>query len=104
MINSRNLIIAAHLGLVPGGLTLALENVANPSSNPAVFEIQGATIAFLFPGMLASVAVSANVHAFHLWVAAVCNYVIYFLLFWAMAALTEKLYRRLSASRRVNNF
>jgi hypothetical protein len=101
--NRRNLIIAATFGIIPAAMTLALEYIAHPSSNPIVFAIQGASIALLFPGMLGSMAVSGNVHAFHLWVGAVINFILYFLLCWAIAALVGRLHLRFRASRRANN-
>ena len=103
MASRKNLIIAALLGLVPAIVTLAVEHIAHPSTNPLVYEIQGAALVLLFPGMLGSMAVSGNVHAFHLWVAAVCNFVLYFLLCWAITALIGRLRWRLSKSWRADN-
>jgi|SRR5580658_2958877 ABC-type transport system involved in multi-copper enzyme maturation permease subunit len=102
MANRKSLIIAALLGLVPAILTLAVEHI-DPSSNPIVNGIQGAGMVLLFPGILGSIAVSGNAHAFHLWVAAVCNFVLYFLLCWAIAAFIGGLRRRIGASRHPDN-
>ena len=103
MATNRNLIIAAALGIVPAVLTLMMEHISDPSSNPIAFAIQGVVVVLLFPGMLASMAVSGNVHAYHLWVASIANFVIYFLVCWAVVALIGKVYRRLSASRHAKN-
>ena len=100
MATNKNLIIATALAIVPAVLTLVLEQIGGPSSNPIANSIQAAAIGFLIPGMIGSMAVSGNVHAFHLWVAALFNFVIYFLVCWAIVSLIGRIYRRCSASRR----
>jgi hypothetical protein len=39
-------------------------------------------MALIFPGLIGAAAISGNVHAFHLWVAAGMNGLIYFGLAW----------------------
>ena len=93
--NNKNLVIAAVLALVPAALSLFLESTGNT--------IGEFGIAFLFPGMLASIAMSGNAHAFHLWVAALANFLLYFLLCWAIAALIGRAHRRLIAPSSAKN-
>jgi hypothetical protein len=51
-------------------------------------------IVFCIPGMIGSMAVSNNVHAFHLWVAAIFNFVFYFALTWSIVGLGLRLFRK----------
>jgi len=51
------------------------------------------TIGLLLPGILGSMAVNGNVHAFHLWVAALLNFLFYFLLCWSAGAVVIRLFR-----------
>jgi hypothetical protein len=50
----------------------------------------------------ALLTVSGNAHAFQLWIAALVNFVIYFLLFLAAGSLIGGLHRRISVSRHSN--
>jgi len=52
----------------------------------------------LFPGIVGSMAVSNNAHAFHLWIAALLNFFFYFLLCWSTGSLILKLFRILKRS------
>ncbi len=92
------LIIALVAGCVPALFTLAIEKIVIPSSNPVLFAIQQVGIMLLFPGMFGSMAVSGNAHAFHLWVAAIWNFVFYFLVCLALVALIGRIWRRLTAA------
>jgi hypothetical protein len=100
MLNRKNLLIAALLGCVPAAFTFELESISVLSSNPFMGAIQGAGIMLLSPGLLGAMAMSGNVHASHLWVAAIWNFVFYFLVCWAIAALIGTVRRRISASQR----
>ena len=51
-------------------------------------------VTFCFPGMLGAMVVSNNVHAFHLWVAAVFNFIFYFILTWSLIGLGLRLFKK----------
>lgn len=74
--------LSLSIGLVFAALTLGLEKI------PERF------IDLLVPGLIASMAVSGNAHAFPLWPAAVVNGLFYFGLAWVSAALLTKAVRR----------
>jgi hypothetical protein len=73
-------IIALALGITAAAATLMIESLI-PS--PLVF--------VLIPGLIASMAVSGNVHAFHLWIAAVFNFGFYFLVCWGLSKVAKGL-------------
>ena len=83
------------LGCLFGGATLAIESLSALSGNPWVGAVQRFLIALILPGIIGSAALSGNVHAFHLWVAALINCLIYFLL----GVLTNRLILRAIKSR-----
>jgi hypothetical protein len=100
MVIRKNLLIAVLLGCIPAAFTLGYASIAVPSSIPVLAAIQKAGATLLFPGILGAIAVSGNVHAFHLWVAAIWNFLFYFLLTSAIAALIGTVRRRFGASQR----
>jgi hypothetical protein len=71
---------------IMGGLTLMLEQLSNLPENPVlgIFQriLQRILIMMLLPGMIAAMAFSQNVHAWHLSVAAIANGLLYFGLGW----------------------
>jgi hypothetical protein len=87
------LYLAVAAGALSGGLTLAVEELAVISENPILGAAQHVLFYLLFPGMLGSMAVSGNVHAFQLWVAAAINGLIYFGVAWLMGRLVARLIR-----------
>jgi hypothetical protein len=101
MISKRiNVIIAALPAGIAAVLTLGLGSDSGPFMNHFAGTIGAAGTAFLLPGIFGAIAISGNAHAFHLWVASIWNFIFYFLLCWALAALIGKAFRRLSASKR----
>lgn len=54
----------------------------------------GVLVVLIFPGILGSMAFSGNVHAFHLWVAALINGLLYFILSYLLGHLAITLLRR----------
>lgn len=82
------------LGGVLGGLTLAVPKLSSISENPVVGTAQRALFALLVPGIIGAGAVSGNVHAWPLWIAAGINMLIYFvagwLACWAVMGLLRK--------------
>ncbi len=67
-------------GVLMGGLTLLIEKFALISENPVIAAIQGTVLTLITPGLIGSMAVGNNVHAFSLAVAALINAVLYFVL------------------------
>ena len=47
-------------------------------------------VLLLMPGMVAAIALSGNVHAFPIWVAACGNFLFYFFLLWLVPAVWKK--------------
>ncbi len=78
-----NLIVALVVASSAAALTIALEH-----------HDVGFAVSLLVPGLIASMAIAGNVHAFPLGVAAIVNFVFYFLLCWTAGALIRKLLRR----------
>jgi hypothetical protein len=58
--------------------TLCFRTLASLSGNAFIATLQMTACSLLFPGLIGAVAMSGNVHAFSLWVAAPMNALIYF--------------------------
>jgi hypothetical protein len=71
------------IGMIAAFLTLSLYNFGSPSLGKTGQFIAGV----IFPGLLVSVGVAGNAHAFNLWVAAAFNCVFYFGLTWVALSL-----------------
>jgi len=78
-----NLAIALLLAGVVASLTMMLQHV------PLPFFL----VFFTIPGIIGSMALSGNVHAFPLWLAAWINFVLYLLLVLAVGAIIRALLR-----------
>jgi hypothetical protein len=100
MAKRRNLLIAALLACIPAAFTLGLASMPVHSSNGSAGALQQYGVTLLFPGIMGAMTISGNAHTFHLWVAAIWNFVFYFLICWAIAALIERVLHRISASER----
>jgi hypothetical protein len=68
--------VALAVGIVTALLSISLEYSGFSTSEIAGYVI----IAAIFPGILGSIAIAGNVHAFSLWIAAGINCVFYFLI------------------------
>ena len=78
---------ALTVGIIAALLTLSLYTVGSPSLGKAGQALAGV----VFPGMLGSMAIAENAHAFSLWVAAAFNGSLYCGLTWAaLSLLTAK--------------
>jgi len=66
---------------------LAVEKLSAISENLIVGTTQRILFALLYPGIFGSMALSGNVHAWHLWIAAGINGFIYFGLAWLAVRL-----------------
>ena len=102
MAKRKSLLIAALLACIPAAFTLGLESDSGLLPNHLESPIGQAGTALLFPGILGAIALSGNVHALHLWIATIWNFIFYFLLCWAIAALIGKAFRRLRAPSRAD--
>jgi hypothetical protein len=67
----RRYLLQALLGLVAAALTFDLSHLSVNA---------GAVVICLFPGMLMAMAITGNVHAWPIWIAALGNFLFYFLL------------------------
>ena len=65
-----------------GGLTFMLDQLSNIPENPVLGVLQRLLVILLFPGMISAMALSQNVHTWHLQVAALMNAVLYFVVGW----------------------
>jgi hypothetical protein len=81
----RRMVFSLVLAAAVCGLTLSIEGLVPDT---------GWVIAFCIPGMIGSMAVSNNVHAFHLWGAAIFNFIFYFLLTWGVIGLGSRLFKK----------
>jgi hypothetical protein len=85
---------AVALGGLFGALTLALPKLSSISENPVVGTAQRGFFALLVPGIIGAGAVSGNVHAWPLWIAAGINTLIYFGIGWLACWAVMGLLRR----------
>jgi hypothetical protein len=91
---SRGALLALLLGAIMASLTLSIEGLGAPSKILIIGDPRPTLVTLLFPGILGSTAVSGNAHAWHLWVAALINGMIYFGLGWIGSHLIARLFRR----------
>ncbi len=78
--------VASAFGLAMGAATFSLESFS---------WVERFFVPFLIPGLIGSMAVGGNVHAFSLWVAAIINTVFYFLVLWLLSAFFTMLHRKI---------
>ena len=82
---------ALTVGVVAALLTLGLENLWFASHLGAA---GGLLTGVLFPGLLGSMAIARNAHAFSLWIAAAFNGILYCCVIWAAFSLASAIGRR----------
>jgi hypothetical protein len=86
--------LAILLGAGFAVLTLNLEKLSALSRIPLLGDARPVLFALLFPGILGSMAFSGNAHAWHLWVSALINGLIYFVLAWIVFRLLARMFRK----------
>ena len=84
------LVVALGFGIMSALLSISLEHRAALLFGDAGFIIT----AVVFPGLLGSMVIAGNVHAFSLWLAAGINFVFYFTLVWIICAVSIRIVRR----------
>src|SRR6185312_9580844 len=75
------------LGCAFAALTFAIPNLSVLSSHPLVAMLQDLTENLLWPGLICAFAASGNVHAWHLWIAAIGNFFFYSGITWMICAI-----------------
>ena len=85
----RRIYVGAILGLLFAGLTTAIGKLNGSSANPhpLLEPVKWTITVLLLPGLIGSMGVSNNVHAFSLAVAAFINGVVYFVVGWLLCAI-----------------
>lgn len=86
-----SLIVAVAVGIFTALLSVSLEYPSLLLSGGAGLIVT--TIAF--PGILGSMAIGGNAHAFSLWVAAGLNFVLYFIFIWSVCKICGLILREL---------
>jgi hypothetical protein len=71
------LLVAMATGGLFVGLTLSIQRLSVSSENPIIGAVQSSIFALIMPGILGSMCVSGNAHAWYLWIAAAINGLIY---------------------------
>ena len=89
-ITHRTIFVGVTLAALFGTLTAMIQRVAAISPNWLVGAIQRAAIVLLLPGLIGSMAIGGNVHAFSLPAACAINMLVYF----GVGFLLEKLLGR----------
>jgi hypothetical protein len=84
-------------------LTLAIERLSAPTQIPIVGDPRPILFALLGPGILGSMAISGNAHAWHLWIAAGINGIVYFGLGWLIIRLIARLFGRKQRMRQAGS-
>lgn len=90
----KSALASAACGCLFAALTFVIQNLSALSSDRAVSTAQAVAFAFLMPGLTCAFAFSGNAHAFHLWIAALGNFVFYFALCWMVVRLVRILLQR----------
>ena len=92
---SPRTIAAMSVGISLGIATLQIESLTRSG---------GSLILLLFPGLLGSMILAGNVHAFPLWFACIINCIFYFGLVWTIGYLGAKVRRKPSVEGRSEEF
>ncbi len=90
---SYGTLFAILLGAGFAGLTLTLGKLSTLSRIPFLGDARPVLFALLFPGIIGGMALSGNAHAWHLWVSALINGLIYFVLAWIVFRLLGRIFR-----------
>ena len=90
---TNKMLIPVVLGCLQAGLTLGVQKLSVISENPVLGKMQEFLMTLLMPGMFGAMALANNVHAWHLWVAAVINGLLYFGVAWGALLLGNRLMR-----------
>jgi len=81
-------------GTLFGALTFAVGPISSLSDNPILSALQTVAMVFIIPGLIGSMAISQNVHAFSLAPAALINTGVHFGVAWAFVSLFARLRRK----------
>lgn len=92
---SKSALGSTACGCLFAALTFVIPNLSALSFDRAVSTAQAVVFAFLMPGLTCAFAVSGNAHAFHLWIAALGNFVFYFALCGIVVRLVRVLLQRM---------
>lgn len=86
------LLLGLGVGIIAALLSMSLQHSISRFFGDAGFVITAA----LFPGILASIAIAGNAHAFSLWVAGGFNFVFYFFFVWIICSVSGRILRNFS--------
>jgi hypothetical protein len=89
-LNVNRILFASGLGVLLGSLTLTIQRLSAISDNRLIGAAQTTLVILLFPGLIAAMGISGNVHVFPLWVAAAINAVVYYGVGWIFYVLVAK--------------
>ena len=99
--SKKNFMIGAVFGLIAAVLTLEIGSISVISDKLIAGALQTFLLDCLVPGLIAAMTLSGNAHAFHLWLAALANFILYFLLVWAFELVIRKIFVSENASKKV---
>lgn len=91
---SPQMTLGAALGVAAGALTLSASKLSAISDNHVLGVLQRSLFVLVLPGIVGAEAVSGNIHAWPLWLAAAINLAIYFVVGWLVYWVVRKLLRR----------
>jgi uncharacterized membrane protein len=83
----KSVLVPLGIGCLFAALTFEISAFTFHSSHSSFSAALHFILVSLMPGIFCSMAASGNVHAFHLWVAALANFVLYFALSWSVIGL-----------------
>jgi hypothetical protein len=89
-LNANGTRFATGLGVLFGGLTLAIERLSTIPDNRLVGAAQKTLLILISPGIIGAMGIGGNVHSWPLWAAAAINGVIYFGIGWFFFVLAVK--------------
>jgi hypothetical protein len=94
-------VVATLFACSVAALTFEIEDRAVSSSVPALHNLLHVGFIVLIPGILDSRIISENGHSFRLWLAALVNFVFYFLLCWNASVFIGKVLLKRSPQQHV---
>jgi hypothetical protein len=90
-VHSKRLAVSAAVACCAAALSFSVHSVVALSSNPGIAILQFLGRVLLVPGVLVSMAVSGNAHAFPLWLTAAANFAFWLPACWVCAEVAQRI-------------
>lgn len=90
-LHTKSFVVGLVLGILSIAATMQVGELAFIPAGLWIRALQSAAFALLLPGILCSLWISGGVHSFHLWIAALVNFVFWFTFGWSVGVLSGRI-------------